>query len=134
MKKLWDSKNVFSNLELEGQGRVIIMGVTRLLLLGTFYSIQTNFLYFFAHDYSVKCQICIDFQNLEGVVQHLIEKEICETSQMFNSIRQRFEKMEIEIVWMSWNFVRFQKKFQTDAENFILSCKTKKIIPKKIHT
>ena len=37
-------------MELEGQGRGIIMGVTRLLLLGPFYSIQTNFLYFFAHD------------------------------------------------------------------------------------
>ena len=48
MKKLWDLKNVFSNLELEGQG--IIMGVTSLLLLGPFYSIQTNFLYFFAHN------------------------------------------------------------------------------------
>ena len=47
MKKLWDLKNVFSNLELEGQGHGIIMGVTRLLLLGPFYSMQTNF---FAHD------------------------------------------------------------------------------------
>ena len=26
------------------------MGMTRLLLLGPFYNIQTNFLYFFAHD------------------------------------------------------------------------------------
>ena len=50
MKKLGDLKKVFSNLELEGQGRGIIMGVTRLLLLGPFYYIQTNFLYFFAHD------------------------------------------------------------------------------------
>ena len=50
MKKLWDLKNVFSNLELEGQGHGIIMGVTHLLLLGPFYTIQTNFLYFFAHD------------------------------------------------------------------------------------
>ena len=53
MKKLWDLKKVFSNLELEGQGRGIIMGVTRLLLLEPFYYIQTNFLYFFAHDCSV---------------------------------------------------------------------------------
>ena len=44
MKKLWDLKNVFSNLELEGQGRDIIMGVTRLLLLGPFYTIQANFM------------------------------------------------------------------------------------------
>ena len=50
MKKLWDLKKVFSNLEPEGQGRGIIMGVTRLLLLGSFYTIQTNFMYFFAHD------------------------------------------------------------------------------------
>ena len=43
-------KKVFSNLELEGQGHGIIMEVTRLLLLGPFYTIQTNFMYFFAHD------------------------------------------------------------------------------------
>ena len=53
MKKLWDFKKGFSNLELEGQGHGIIMGVTRLLLLGPFYSIQTNFLYFFAHDCTI---------------------------------------------------------------------------------
>ena len=34
----------------EGQWRGIIMGVTRLLLLGPFYTIQTNFMYFFAQD------------------------------------------------------------------------------------
>ena len=33
MKKLWDLKKGFSNLELEEQGRGIIIGVTRLLLL-----------------------------------------------------------------------------------------------------
>ena len=42
MKKLWDLKKVFSNLDLEGQGSGIIMGVTRLLLLGPFYTIQTK--------------------------------------------------------------------------------------------
>ena len=30
MKKLWDLKNVFSNLELEEQGRGIIMGMSSL--------------------------------------------------------------------------------------------------------
>ena len=50
MKKLWDLKKVFSNLEPEGQGRGIIMEVTRLLPLEPFYTIQTNFMYFFAHD------------------------------------------------------------------------------------
>ena len=50
MKKNWDLKNVFSNMELEGQGLGIIMGVTCLLLLGPFYFIQNNFLYFFTHD------------------------------------------------------------------------------------
>ena len=48
--KVLDFKKVFSNLEPEGQGRGIIMGVTRLLLLGPFYTIQINFMYFFAHD------------------------------------------------------------------------------------
>ena len=43
-------KKVFSNLEPEGQGRGIIMEVTCLLLLGPFYTIQTNFMYFFAHN------------------------------------------------------------------------------------
>ena len=42
MKKLWDLKKLFSNLEPEGQGRGIIIGVTRLLLLGLFYTIQTK--------------------------------------------------------------------------------------------
>ena len=35
-------KKVFSNLELEEQGHGIIMRVTRLLLLGPFYTIQTS--------------------------------------------------------------------------------------------
>ena len=39
MKKLWYLKKVLGNLEAEGQGRGIIMGVTRLLLLGPFYYI-----------------------------------------------------------------------------------------------
>ena len=43
-------KKVFSNLELERQGHGIIMGVTCILLLGPFYTIQTKFMYFFAHD------------------------------------------------------------------------------------
>ena len=42
MKKLWDLKKLFGNLEPEGQGRGIIMGVTRLFLLGLFYAIQTK--------------------------------------------------------------------------------------------
>ena len=42
MKKLWDSKKLFSNLEPEGQGQGTIMGVTRLLLLELFYIIQTQ--------------------------------------------------------------------------------------------
>ena len=50
MKKLWDLKKAFGNLELEGQGRGIIMGVTCLLLLGQFYTIQSKFMYYFAHD------------------------------------------------------------------------------------
>ena len=40
MKKLWDLKNDLSYLELEGQGRGIIMEVTRPLLLRLFYFIN----------------------------------------------------------------------------------------------
>ena len=43
MKKIWDLKNVLSNLEEEGKGRGIIMEVTGLLLLGPFYTIQIKF-------------------------------------------------------------------------------------------
>ena len=42
MKKLWDLKKVFSNLELKEEGRGIIIRVTRLLLLGQFYTVQTK--------------------------------------------------------------------------------------------
>ena len=42
MKKLRDLNKGFSNLELEGHGWGIIMGVTRLLLLGPFYTMQTK--------------------------------------------------------------------------------------------
>ena len=44
MKKLWDLKKGSSNLELEGQGGGIIMGVTRLLLQGLFYTKGPNIL------------------------------------------------------------------------------------------
>ena len=44
------------------------MGVTRLLLLRPFYSIQTNFLYFFAHDCIwYELIICIYFFILGGM-------------------------------------------------------------------
>jgi hypothetical protein len=43
-------KKVFNNLELEGQGRGIIMEVALLLFLGPFYYIQANFVSFFAHE------------------------------------------------------------------------------------
>ena len=40
MKKLRDLKNDLSYLELEGQGRGIIMEVTRSLLLGQFHQVK----------------------------------------------------------------------------------------------
>ena len=49
------------------------------------------------------------------IFQHLFEKEFRETSQNFNSIRQRIEKMEIEIAWImlkaSAFYIEKQKKF-----------------------
>ena len=48
-EKIMRFKKVFRNLELEGQGRGIIMRVTHLLPLGPFYYIQANFMYFFPH-------------------------------------------------------------------------------------
>ena len=51
-------KEVFSNLEPEGQEPGIIKGVTRLLLLGPFYTILTNFMYFFAHNCRYMTLVC----------------------------------------------------------------------------
>ena len=42
-KIILNLEKVFSNLEPEGQGGGIVMGVTRPLLLGPFYYIQTKF-------------------------------------------------------------------------------------------
>ena len=50
-------KKGFSNLEPAGKGGGIIMGVTRLLLLGPFYTIQTNFMYYFAHNCTLTLNI-----------------------------------------------------------------------------
>ena len=74
------------------------------------------------------------FKIISWNLKHLFEKEFREISQNFNSIRQRIQKMEIEIVWMSWNFVRFHKiLFQTDAESFSFYLeKQKSFIPKQI--
>ena len=70
MKKLWDLKKVLSNLEAEGQGRGIIMGVTRLLLLEPFmyWNQQTA-------DYST--HHCIPNQNFSKNVQAEAEQIIC---------------------------------------------------------
>ena len=63
--------------------------------------------------------------------QHLFEIEFRETSQNFNSFssfRQLLFSFFLLVVWLSWNFVRFQEiLFQIDAENIsCLSCKIKK--------
>ena len=44
MKNLRDLKKVLSNLEMEGQGCGIIIGVTHLLLLAPFYYIHSSLL------------------------------------------------------------------------------------------
>ena len=72
MKKLSDLKKVLSNLEPEGQGRGIIMGVTRLILLGQFYTIQNNFMYFFAHDCRSITRIIV---NEKDTIELLITKD-----------------------------------------------------------
>ena len=79
--KNYEIKKVLSNLEAEEQGRGIIMGVTHLLLLGPFYSIQTNFMYYFAHD-------CISFLNhlnnnrrLSIISKSLFVKVLCSVNQ-----------------------------------------------------
>ena len=66
-------KKVFSNLEPERQGRGIIMGVTRLILLGQFYTIQNNFMYFFAQDCRSIARIIV---NEKDTIELLITKDI----------------------------------------------------------
>ena len=61
MKKLWDLKKVLSYLELEGQGRGIIMGVIRPLLLGPFYYI---FSYVTPNIFTTS--VCRKFVNITG--------------------------------------------------------------------
>ena len=56
-------------MELEGQGCGIIMEVTHLLLLGPFYNIKTNFMYFFAHNCS--------FTNLETTNVQAFFTKVC---------------------------------------------------------
>ena len=72
MEKFSDLKKDFSNLEPEGHGRGIIMGVTCLLLLRPFYYILTDhFLYFFAHD----CTSAIGyFQNTLVIVVSIFSR------------------------------------------------------------
>ena len=53
MKKLWDLKNVFSNLELEGQGLGIIMGVTPTSPRAILHHTDQFYVLFFAHDCSL---------------------------------------------------------------------------------
>ena len=51
--------------------------------------------------------------------QHLFEKEFSETSQNFNSMSQRIEKIEIKTVWYELKFLRFHEiLFQIDVESF----------------
>ena len=79
MKKLWDLKKGFSNLELEGQWHGIIMGVTCLLLLGQFYTIQTQtdqtfwrgvyiYIYHLSAYLKIKVGMCIFWKTALGTV------------------------------------------------------------------
>ena len=67
MKNFWDLKKVFTNLEPEGQGRGIIMGVTRLLLLKGHFTTYRPIFYTFLHTtvlILVQCYI-FSFSNVE---------------------------------------------------------------------
>ena len=122
MKKLWDLKNVFSNLELEGQGRGIIMGVTGLLLLGPFYSIQTNFMYFFAHD-------CMnDTNNLK--VHNFIHSDTYYISfvRVYYSIVNTLLGYIYHICWVTW----LRKYFFANFQNNLLPSGEKSLVAKSL--
>ena len=61
MKKLWDLKKVFSNLELEGQGRGIIMGVTTTSARAILHHTDKFYVLFCARLY----QFCFPFMGFE---------------------------------------------------------------------
>ena len=85
MKKLRDLKKVLSNLEAEGQGRGFIMGVTRLLLLGPFYTIQMQFSILFCTRLYATNQ---DWSNEIGYLNHFVTKgKVCESKLKF---KQKF--------------------------------------------
>ena len=93
MKKLWDLKKVFSNLELEGQGGGIIMGVTRLLLPRPFYTIQTNFLYCFAHDCILSTNaICVPklLWNKPSMCMRVVLFPTCDLRSHFSTLLHTF--------------------------------------------
>ena len=64
MKQARDLKIVLSNLEADGQGCGIIMGVTCLLLLGTFYYMVLYWGYILVMNNTVKYRISewVEFQ------------------------------------------------------------------------
>ena len=62
--------------------------------------------------------------------QHLFEKVFRETSQNFNSIRQRIQKIKIKIVWMNWMPWIFFFKQMLKVSAFYLE-KQKSFIPEK---
>ena len=91
MKKSWDLKIVLSNLEAEGQGRGIIKWVTTcLLLIGPFYTIKTNFMYYFAHDCNQLFEVEF-FYKFDWLILFVFF----------------FSKKIIENVWMNSNILGF---------------------------
>ena len=60
INQIFNFKKGISNLEPEGQGRGIFMGVTHLLLLGQFYTIQMQF-YVYRYMY---IDLCTESKNL----------------------------------------------------------------------
>jgi hypothetical protein len=61
------------------------------------------------------------------ICQHLFDSRFRETSQNFSSFRHPIEKIEIKVICMSWNFLRFHKIQNLSC----LSWKKISCIPKK---
>ena len=138
MKKLWDLRNVFGYLELEGQGHGIIMGVTRLLLLGQFYSIQTNFLYFFAHDCTcvhLKLYVILSLfyrpllcEMLDTLLD-LTKLELC----AFIDRQHKYKKNLLQSYSPSWNDYNHFLNFMCDIEIVYLARNTPFILTETLY-
>ena len=114
------------------------MGVTRLLLLGPFYSIQTNFLYFFAHDCTcvhLKLYVILSLfyrpllcEMLDTLLD-LTKLELC----AFIDRQHKYKKNLLQSYSPSWNDYNHFLNFMCDIEIVYLARNTPFILTETLY-